>query len=99
MPISELTFQAAVSKVCPICPRVLLSRATLTGDEGYSLKLERQTGTTLQPLQKEGISQVIYLNGVAHGQGSNVKMRWRLSYKLGGDIKQEQGEIPTLGVA
>jgi hypothetical protein len=61
--------------------------------------MERQTGTNLQPLQRGGISQVIFLNGVAYGQGSNVKMRWRLSYKLGGELRQEQGEIPALGVA
>lgn len=61
--------------------------------------MERQTGTSLLPIQRDGISQVIFLNGVAYGQGNNVKMRWRLSYKLGGESKQEQGEIPTLGIA
>lgn len=80
MPVTELTFQAAVSKT-------------------FNLKMERQTGTALAPLQRGGISQTIFLNGVSYGQGSNVKLRWRLSYKLGGDLKQEQGEVSALGVA
>jgi hypothetical protein len=61
--------------------------------------MEPQSGRTLQPLQSQGISQVIYLNGVEYGKGAAVKMRWRLSYKVGTEPKFEQGEIPALGVA
>ncbi|OAF54570.1 hypothetical protein VC83_09210 [Pseudogymnoascus destructans] len=83
MPISDLELRVAVPKKL----------------QGISLKWETLTGTTLQPLQKDGISQVVHLNGVALGQGNNVRLRWQLLYKLGGDSRQEQGEIPTLGVA
>jgi ADP-ribosylation factor-binding protein GGA len=58
-----------------------------------------QSGATLAPHQANGIWQTIFLNGVAYGQGSKVKMRWRLSYKVAGELRQEQGEIPALGVA
>jgi ADP-ribosylation factor-binding protein GGA len=61
--------------------------------------MEPQTGRTLEPLQQQGISQVIHLSGVEYGNGSAVKMRWKLSYKVGGQPKFEQGEIPALGVA
>jgi hypothetical protein len=61
--------------------------------------MEPQTGRTLEPLQQQGISQVILLNGVEYGNGSAVKMRWRLSYKVSGQPRFEQGEIPALGIA
>ncbi len=61
--------------------------------------MEPQSGRTLQPLQSQGISQVIYLNGVEYGKGTAVKMRWKASYKVGAEPKYEQGEISALGVA
>jgi hypothetical protein len=61
--------------------------------------MEPQTGRTLEPLQQQGISQIIHLSGVEYGKGTAVKMRWKASYKVGGEPKFEQGEIPALGVA
>jgi ADP-ribosylation factor-binding protein GGA len=61
--------------------------------------MEPQSGRTLQPLQSKGITQVIHLNGVEYGKGTSVKMRWKVSYKVGATLKQEQGEIAELGVA
>ncbi len=61
--------------------------------------MEPQTGRKLQPHEYQGISQRIFLNGVEYGKGTAVKMRWKLSYKLGVEPKFEQGEIPALGVA
>ncbi|TVY80627.1 putative ADP-ribosylation factor-binding protein [Lachnellula suecica] len=79
-PISELTFQAAVTK-------------------GYSLKLQPQTGRRLQPREQAGVKQVIYLNGVEQGKGDSVKLRWKASYKVNEQQVNEQGEIPSLGLA
>lgn len=53
----------------------------------------------MQPNQKDAITQHIAINGVAHGQAGNVKMRWKASYKVAGDLRQEQGEVPSLGIA
>lgn len=61
--------------------------------------MEPQTGRSLQPFAQHGISQNIRLNGVSYGQGSAVKLRWRASYRVGSEMKNEQGEVSALGVA
>ena len=66
--------------------------------KGFTLSLKPQSGRTLQPSQRDGIQQAILVNGVVRGQASNVKMRWKASYKVGGEAKQEQGEVPALGI-
>ncbi|KAL9105002.1 MAG: hypothetical protein Q9163_000099 [Psora crenata] len=60
--------------------------------KGFSLNLAPQSGRTLQPKQRDGITQSILVQGVTRGQADSVKMRWKSSYKLAGDIRQEQGE-------
>ncbi|KAF2177913.1 VHS-domain-containing protein [Zopfia rhizophila CBS 207.26] len=79
-PVTDLTFQVAVSKA-------------------YQLKLEPQSSVSLSPNQSNGITQTIRLHGVQRGQGSNVKMRWKAAYSVGGARKDEMGEIPSLGVS
>jgi ADP-ribosylation factor-binding protein GGA len=79
-PISELTFQVAVTKT-------------------YSLKLEPQSGRELGPKGSKPISQVIRLSGVEAGKGESVRMRWKLSYSMGGEKKEEMGEVGGLGVS
>ncbi|KAL8932498.1 MAG: hypothetical protein Q9216_006811 [Gyalolechia sp. 2 TL-2023] len=66
--------------------------------KGYTLQLTPQSGRTLQPNQQNGITQPIEVQGVPRGSGNNVKMRWKASYKLGGEMRMEQGEIPPLGI-
>ncbi|GAM83306.1 hypothetical protein ANO11243_012930 [Dothideomycetidae sp. 11243] len=66
--------------------------------KGFTLKLEPQSSRSLQPRQQDGITQSIRLQGVARGKGSTVKMRWRASYTLGAERKEESGEIGSLGV-
>lgn len=60
--------------------------------------MDPQSGRRLQPNEQQGIRQVIHLNGVQYGQGQNVKMRWKLSYKVGAEQKNEEGMVPALGV-
>ncbi|CAF9929083.1 MAG: hypothetical protein ALECFALPRED_004244 [Alectoria fallacina] len=67
--------------------------------KGFTLKLTPQSGRTLQPNQKDGITQHIVLSGVARGQANSAKIRWKASYKVAGDLRQEQGEVPPLGIA
>ena len=67
--------------------------------KGAQLQLEPQSGVTLVPNQKHGITQNIRVNNVQRGNGNGVKMRWKASYSLGGRQKSEQGEIVSLGVS
>lgn len=64
----------------------------------YTLQLTPQSGRTLQPNQVNGITQPIEINGVPRGLGNSVKMRWKASYKAGGEMKMEQGEVGSLGI-
>ena len=77
-PVSELTFQVAVSK-------------------GYSLRMEPQSGRELSAGQREGIRQMIRV-AVPGGEGGKVKMRWKVGYVLGGQRREEMGEVGALGV-
>lgn len=66
--------------------------------QGYTLKLEPQSGQNLKPQQVDGITQTIRLQGVEPGKGNNVKLRWRVSYSLAGQARNEQGELTSLGM-
>lgn len=67
--------------------------------QGYTLKLDPQSGRSLSPQQQNGITQSIRVQGVERGNGSAVKLRWRASYSVGGQVVNEQGAIDGLGVA
>ncbi|KAF1934986.1 VHS-domain-containing protein [Clathrospora elynae] len=71
----------------------------VAASKGVQLQLEPQSGVNLGPNQKSGITQSIRVNNVQRGSGSSVKMRWKASYSLGGQQKNEMGEIPSLGVS
>ena len=62
------------------------------------LKLEPQTGRTLRPNQQSGITQTIKLHGVEQGKGTSVRMRWKASYVVDGQAKEEMGEVNGLGI-
>ncbi|MCJ1465846.1 hypothetical protein MMC07_004465 [Pseudocyphellaria aurata] len=66
--------------------------------KGFTLRVTPQSGRTLQPQQKDAITIPIEIQGVAQGQAYAVKMRWKASYKVAGDARQEQGDVPTLGI-
>ncbi|MCJ1337151.1 hypothetical protein MMC09_002430 [Bachmanniomyces sp. S44760] len=83
--VTEYTFQIAVTKASPF--------------QGFSIQLTPQSGRTLQPYQKDGITQPIEIHGVQRGQSNTVKMRWKASYKAAGHLRQEQGEVSQLNVA
>ncbi|KAL9611011.1 MAG: hypothetical protein Q9167_004325 [Letrouitia subvulpina] len=90
--------------------KILASFSNLTGSlitdytfqvavtKGYTLRLNPQSGRSLQPLQRSGITQNIEVTSVPRGQGDQVKVRWKSSYRLAGEEKLEQGEVAGLGV-
>jgi ADP-ribosylation factor-binding protein GGA len=49
-------------------------------------------------MQSEGITQPIEIHGVVKGQADKVKVRWKASYRSGGEPRQDQGEVPPLGI-
>ena len=68
-------------------------------EKAFSLQLRPQTGRDLSPGQKHGIQQIILLSGVPLGKASSVKMRFKVSYQLDGQPHEEQGTVPSLGIA
>ncbi|KAI0449913.1 ADP-ribosylation factor-binding protein GGA2 [Xylaria acuta] len=68
--------------------------------KGFELKLQPQTGRTLQPNQDNGVTQVIQVwhAGDATRKVDSARLRWRVSYKLGAETKAETGEIPEFGI-
>ncbi|KAL2151269.1 hypothetical protein VTH82DRAFT_6367 [Thermothelomyces myriococcoides] len=69
--------------------------------KGYELLLDPQSGRTLAPKQSRGITQSIKVRhaGNPTKKVESIKLRWRVSYKVGGELKQEMGEIPEFTVA
>jgi ADP-ribosylation factor-binding protein GGA len=64
------------------------------------MRMEPQTGRSLQPHQKDGITQLVRVSGAPRGGGAAVKMRWKASYRVGtGPLNEEQGVIEGLPVA
>ncbi|KAL1952849.1 hypothetical protein VTO42DRAFT_4105 [Malbranchea cinnamomea] len=68
-------------------------------EKAYSLQLNPQSGRYIGPLQQNGVRQELQLNGVAPGNGNSVKLRFKVSYKLGQEVKGEDGRVPPLGIS
>jgi hypothetical protein len=62
------------------------------------LQLFPQSGRHIDPYQKNGVRQELELYGIPHGKGSSVRLRYKVSYRLGQELKEEQGLVPPLGV-
>lgn len=73
----------------------------LTIDQGYELQLKPQTGRELAPKQTRGVTQGVEIwHAGNHTQKvESVKLRWRAAYKLGGEARNETGEIPEVSIA
>ncbi|OJD14903.1 hypothetical protein AJ78_04788 [Emergomyces pasteurianus Ep9510] len=68
-------------------------------EKAYSLHLTPQSGRHLAPLQQNGVLLEMQLNGIPLGDGNSVKLRYKVSYRLGTEEKEEQGRVPPLGIA
>ncbi|KAI0474937.1 VHS domain-containing protein [Xylariaceae sp. FL0804] len=69
--------------------------------KGYELQLQPQTGRALPPNQKHGVTQAmqVWHAGDRAKKVETIKLRWRVSYTLGGEAKSEMGDIPEFGLA
>jgi ADP-ribosylation factor-binding protein GGA len=45
------------------------------------------------------VQQEMILDGVEVGNGNSVKIRFKVSYRVGGKVKEEQGVVPPLGIS
>ncbi|CAK97493.1 uncharacterized protein An18g05740 [Aspergillus niger] len=68
-------------------------------EKAYTLQLRPQSGRDIGPLQTNGVQQEMLISGVAGGKGNSIKMRFRVSYRVGSEHKEEQGMVPSLGIA
>jgi hypothetical protein len=80
------------------CP---LSECNVDDPQGYELELKPQSGRTLAPKQSRGVTQSINVwhSGDRTRKVDGIKLRWRVAYKVGAELKQEMGEIPEFTVA
>ncbi|KAK6063855.1 vhs domain-containing protein [Seiridium cupressi] len=69
--------------------------------KGYELQVQPQTGRNLSPTQRYGVTQAmqVWHSGDRSRKVENIKLRWRMSYKLGAETKTEVGNIPEFGLA
>ncbi|KAL4808491.1 VHS domain-containing protein [Aspergillus unguis] len=68
-------------------------------EKAYTLHLRPQSGRDIAANQSNGVQQEMLLDGIDMGKGNAVKIRFRVSYRLGSETKEEQGMVPALGVA
>lgn len=124
-------FLHPVSKQTPLTSQNphIIQMNELNKKKGIALRLNPQSGRTLVPHQRSGITQLMHLSPVAPGSGNQVKVRWKLSYRIGGstagagaagvqgmaqglglgqgqgqghgqgEVRMEEGEVSSLGVA
>ncbi|KAL9625101.1 MAG: hypothetical protein Q9160_000830 [Pyrenula sp. 1 TL-2023] len=71
----------------------------LAVEKGYTLNLRPQTGRDIPPNAKNAVSQEVLLNNIEPGKGSTVKLRFKVSYQVGGQPQEEQGSVPSLGIS
>ncbi|KAJ0115971.1 VHS domain-containing protein [Diaporthe amygdali] len=69
--------------------------------KGYESQLKPQTGRSLEPKQSRGITQAIEVwhAGDRSKKVESIKLRWRVAYKVGAELKTEMGEIADFGLA
>ncbi|KAL3463176.1 VHS domain-containing protein [Aspergillus heterothallicus] len=68
-------------------------------EKAYTLHLRPQSGRDIAPLQTNGVQQEMLIDGIDLGKGNSVKIRFRVSYRVGNESKEEQGMVPALGIA
>lgn len=39
------------------------------------------------------------IDGVPPGKGNSIKIRFKVSYRIGGVLKEDQGMVPPLGIS
>lgn len=69
--------------------------------KGYESQLQPQTGRDLSPKQSRGVTQVleVWHAGDKSKKVEAFKLRWRVGYKLSGEVKNETGEVAEVKIA
>lgn len=49
-------------------------------------------------MQANGVQQEMLIEGVEVGKGNQVKLRFKVSYKVGAEAREDQGMVPPLGI-
>ena len=73
--------------------------ANQSNEQAYTLHLRPQSGRDMEPQQVNGVQQEMMMDGVDAGKGNSLRMRFRVSYQVGGKRMEEQGMVPPLGIA
>ncbi|KAJ5625644.1 hypothetical protein N7510_001953 [Penicillium lagena] len=68
-------------------------------EKSYTLQLRPQSGRDIAAMQQNGVQQDMLLDGIDAGKGNSVKLRFRVSYKVGASAHEEQGMVPSLGIS
>ncbi|KGO71677.1 Uncharacterized protein PITC_026900 [Penicillium italicum] len=68
-------------------------------EKSYTLQLRPQSGRDIAPQQQNGVQQEMLIDGIDVGKGNSVKIRFKVSYKLGSEAREQQGMVPPLGIA
>lgn len=64
--------------------------------KAFKLRLKPQSATTIQANTTRGIIQTLHVDNVVKDQGNNPKVRWRVSYNVGGSPITEDGTVTNL---
>ena len=57
-----------------------------------------QSSRSLGPMVKDGITQVSQVSGPAVQGTTTLKVRWKVSYRVRGEILEESGELGAVNV-
>ncbi|KAM5464453.1 ARF-binding protein [Microsporum audouinii] len=68
-------------------------------EKAYSLQLRPQSGRNIAPHQKIGVQQQLQMDGVELGKGNSVRLRYKVSYKIGQELNENDGLVPSLGIS
>ncbi|PNH39722.1 hypothetical protein VD0004_g7199 [Verticillium dahliae] len=69
--------------------------------KGYEIKISPQTGVALEPKQSRGVTQTVEVNhaGDRSRKVEALKLRFRVSYKVGGALRNEAGAVAEFSIA
>ncbi|KAM0322441.1 hypothetical protein ACHAQA_009508 [Verticillium albo-atrum] len=69
--------------------------------KGYEIKISPQTGVALEPKQSRGVTQTVEVNhaGDQSRKVESLKLRFRVSYKVAGEARNEAGAVPEFSIA
>ncbi|OAL69026.1 hypothetical protein A7D00_7003 [Trichophyton violaceum] len=62
-------------------------------------KLRPQSGRDIAPYQKIGVQQQLQMDGVQPGKGNTVRLRYKVSFKVGQELNESDGLVPSLGIS